>query len=60
MFWDRVELFQRDPFDPKLKLSGRLKNLWSFSIESDLRVIFQMLKENRIIFVDVGTHDEVY
>jgi mRNA-degrading endonuclease YafQ of YafQ-DinJ toxin-antitoxin module len=42
-FWERLELFKNNPFDPKLrthKLSGKLKDLWSFSIEYDLRVIF--------------------
>jgi mRNA-degrading endonuclease YafQ of YafQ-DinJ toxin-antitoxin module len=42
-FWERVELFKSNPFDPKLKthrLSGKLKDLWSFSIEYDLRVVF--------------------
>ena len=32
-FWERVELFKSNPFDPKLKthrLSGKLKDLWSF------------------------------
>ena len=39
-FWERMELFRNNPFDPKLrthKLSGKLKDLWSFSIEYDLR-----------------------
>ena len=35
-FWAKVELFTKDPFNPSLrthKLSGKLKDLWSFSIE---------------------------
>lgn len=42
-FWSRLEIFVNDPFDSKLKthkLSGKLKGLWSFSIEYDLRVVF--------------------
>ncbi len=34
-FWNGLELFIVDPFDPKLKthkLSGKLKGLWSFSL----------------------------
>ena len=41
-FWERVETFKNNPFDSKLrthKLSGKLKDLWSFSIEYDLRII---------------------
>jgi addiction module RelE/StbE family toxin len=64
-FWDRLELFVNDPFDSRLKthkLSGKLKDLWSFSIEYDLRIVFYFTedKPKRAIFVDIGTHDEVY
>lgn len=60
-----MELFIYDPFDSKLKthkLSGKLKRLWSFSIEYDLRVVFFFTDEKprKAIFVDLGTHDEVY
>ena len=64
-FWSRLEIFVIDPFDSKLKthkLSGKLKGLWSFSIEYDLRVVFFFTndKPKKAIFVDLGTHDEVY
>jgi mRNA-degrading endonuclease YafQ of YafQ-DinJ toxin-antitoxin module len=64
-FWNRLELFMQDPFDTKLKthkLSGKLKGLWSFSIEYDLRIVFFFTKDKptKAVFVDIGTHDEVY
>jgi addiction module RelE/StbE family toxin len=64
-FWVRLELFIMDPFDPKLKthkLSGKLKSLWSFSIENDVRVVFFFTedKPKRAVFVDLGSHNEVY
>ncbi|MBL0287879.1 MAG: type II toxin-antitoxin system YafQ family toxin [Bacteroidetes bacterium] len=64
-FWIRLELFINDVFDSKLKthkLSGSLKNLWSFSIEYDLRVIFYFTKDKpkKAVLVDIGNHDEVY
>ncbi len=62
-FWERVEFFKNNPFEPKLrthKLSGKLKDLWSFSIEYDLRVIFSFAEQNKVIFVDIGSHKEVY
>jgi mRNA-degrading endonuclease YafQ of YafQ-DinJ toxin-antitoxin module len=62
-FWRRVEIFLADPFDPRLrthKLSGRLSELWSFSLAYDLRVIFYFLPQNRAMFENIGTHDEVY
>ena len=65
IFWDRLEIFIKDPFESKLKthkLSGKLKDLWSFSIEYDLRVVFYFIKDKpkKAIFVDIGTHNEVY
>jgi addiction module RelE/StbE family toxin len=62
-FWDRLETFQNNPFDQTLrthKLSGRLKDLWSFSIEYDLRVVFSFIESDRALLVDIGTHEEVY
>ena len=62
-FWERLEIFQNNPFDQRLrthKLSGRLKDLWSFTIEYDLRVVFSFLEGDRALFVDIGTHEEVY
>lgn len=62
-FWERLEIFIKDPFDRALKthkLSGRLKELWSFRIEYDVRVIFYFAFNNRVVFVDIGKHDEIY
>lgn len=62
-FWRRTEIFKADPFDARLKtykLSGKLKDLWSFTIEFDLRVLFYFADENKAVFVDIGKHDVVY
>lgn len=64
-FWERVEIFQNNPFDNRLKthsLSGRLKDLWSFSIDYDNRVIFSFVdtQKYKVLFVDIGSHDVVY
>lgn len=64
-FWSRVETFANEPFDSKLKthkLSGKLKGLWSFSVEKNTRVVFYFTKDNppRAVFVDIGSHDQVY
>jgi addiction module RelE/StbE family toxin len=64
LFWEIVEIFIDDPFHPSLKthkLSGKLKNLWSFSIEYNLRVIFYFEDNNsKAVFIDFGKHDDVY
>jgi addiction module RelE/StbE family toxin len=62
-FWRRVEIFTRDPPDARLrthKLSGELRDFWSFSVEHDVRVVFQFPAKNRALFTDIGTHGEVY
>ena len=62
-FWERVEIFKNNPFDPRLKthkLSGKLKEFWAFSVEYDLRVVFLFDGQQSVLFADLGTHDEVY
>ena len=62
-FWTRIEWFAADPFDPRLrthKLSGELSDLWSFSIAYDVRVVFYFTDDEQAVFVDIGSHDEVY
>jgi addiction module RelE/StbE family toxin len=64
-FWFKLDLFVSDPFEQSLrthKLSGKLKDLWSFSLEYDLRVVFYFTKDKpkRAVLVDIGSHDEVY
>ncbi|MDH4128849.1 MAG: type II toxin-antitoxin system mRNA interferase toxin, RelE/StbE family [Spirochaetota bacterium] len=62
-FWLKLNIFINNPFDKSLrthKLSGKLKDLWSFTVDYDLRVIFYFENDDNAIFIDIGTHDEVY
>jgi addiction module RelE/StbE family toxin len=62
-FWKELEIFIQTPFDRRLKthkLSGKLKDLWSFSVRYDLIVIFYFVDDNKVVFMDIGKHDEVY
>ncbi|MFQ4135432.1 type II toxin-antitoxin system YafQ family toxin [Nodosilinea sp. PGN35] len=62
-FWQKLEQFTADPFHPSLKthkLSGKLKDLWSFSVDYDARVIFYFTEDDKAVFIDIGSHDEVY
>jgi addiction module RelE/StbE family toxin len=62
-FPEKVELFVENPFNPLLKthkLSGNLSDLWSFAVAYDCRIIFKFLSDKRVLFIDIGTHDEVY
>ncbi len=62
-FWKSLELFSKNPFQPRLrthKLTGGLEGLWAFSVAFDCRVIFEFIKENEVLLIDIGSHEEVY
>ena len=62
-FWRRMEAFLTNPFSPQLrahKLSGKLEGQWAFSIDDDCRVVFEFIGEDRVLLIDIGSHDEVY
>lgn len=59
---EKIYLFLKDPFDKSLrthKLSGKLSNYWSFSINYHLRIIFEFIDDSTVGFLDIGTH-EIY
>ena len=58
----QLTLFQQNHFHPSLrvhKLTGKLDNLWSISIDKNIRMLF-ILDNNEAYFFDLGTHDQVY
>lgn len=58
----QLKLFRVNPKHSSLrlhKLSGRLDNLWSVSINKSIRMAF-LLSDSEAYFVDIGTHDQVY
>jgi len=62
-FRTKLESFTNNPFETTLKthkLSGKLKDYWSFSIEYDLRIIFYFSDNENVIFVDIGSHKDIY
>lgn len=59
----KVLLFSHEPFSSTLalhKLKGRLDDVWSFSVENNLRIIVDRSDPSKVTFVDIGTHDQVY
>ncbi|NPV00254.1 MAG: type II toxin-antitoxin system mRNA interferase toxin, RelE/StbE family [Brevinematales bacterium] len=62
-FTESVILFSENPYHKKLKthkLSGKLKGLWAFSVDYDCRVVFEFIKEDTVLLIDIGSHDDVY
>ena len=63
LFWKKMEVFSNNPHEPSLrthKLSGGLEGLWSFSINYGLRVTFKFLDKDKVLLIDIGSHEEVY
>ena len=62
-FQQRLELFINNPFHTQLnlhKLSGKYDGLWSINITDDIRAIIDRSFENLILFVEIGSHSELY
>lgn len=63
-----LEFLANEPFAQSLKahkLRGSLEGLWACSVEYDCRIIYNFeqdseTKEELIVLIDIGTHDEVY
>ena len=59
-----LNLMELNPFHPSLhfhKLSGKLKDLYSVSINISYRITMEFLvSEKTIIPIKIGTHDEAY
>lgn len=59
----QIALFEENPKHPSLrthKLSGTMDNMWSISITMNIRMAYVLLGKNSVVFVKIGTHDEVY
>ncbi len=55
----KEKIFRKNPFDSRLethKLSGRLNDLWSFSVDYDCRIVFEFQSEKTIVFHAIGGH----
>jgi addiction module RelE/StbE family toxin len=54
-------IFRKDPFDSRLKthkLSGRLKDFYSFSVTHSYRIVFELAEDQATAyFHEIGTHD---
>lgn len=51
-------IFRQNPFDPRLKthkLHGKLKKLWSFSVDKNYRILF-LFDGQDVIFLDIDDH----
>lgn len=57
------EIFRINPFDFRLKthkLHGKQKEEWAYSVDNFYRATFVFIKDKEILFLDIGTHDQLY
>lgn len=55
----KEKIFRNNPLDPRLKthkLTGKLQEFWSFSIDHKHRIIFEFESSQTVWFHSVGTH----
>lgn len=58
----QLNLFRENHLHPSLrvhKLSGKLNNFWSMSVDKNYRMLF-MIEDEEAYFFDFGTYDQVY
>ena len=60
---DRLVIFKEDVFDRRLKthhLKGNLKEYYAFSLSYSDRIVFKLLDNEEILFIEIGSHDFCY
>ena len=62
-FEERLTLFNTEPNAQILnihKLSGKYDGMWSINVTGDYRAIFDKKEDGVIIFINIGTHSELF
>lgn len=63
LFKKKLSIFLNNPYDISLrthKLSGKLSEIWSFSISFSIRVTFIFVDDQKVLLESIGTHEDVY
>lgn len=59
----KEKIFAKNPFHAILrthKLHGKDKEHWAYWVDNKYRIKFLFLNGNKVLYLDVGTHEEVY
>jgi len=60
---ERIKLFQQEPDHPLLKdhsLTGSHFGHRAFWITGNIRLVYERVGDNEVLFLDIGTHPQVY
>ena len=56
-------IFKDNPFHPSLhteKLFPKSREVWSFRVDRNYRVLFRFLGKSKVLFIAIGPHDWIY
>ncbi len=59
----KEKIFRQNPFHPSLhteKLEPKSKQVWSFRIDREYRILFRFINHNKILFLTCGHHNWIY
>jgi mRNA-degrading endonuclease YafQ of YafQ-DinJ toxin-antitoxin module len=59
----RLAIFKEDVFDKRLKthrLKGNLKDYYAFSVSYSDRIVFKIIEDSSVYFIEIGSHDVCY
>lgn len=62
-FEERVEIFIKNAFDPILNdhaLHGKLSSYRSINITGDIRVLYEHVRKDTVLFIEIDTHSNLY
>ena len=62
-FFERFKIFKENRRSPILRdhgLIGEMEGSRSFAVNGDIRVVYHVEDEGTIIFLDIGSHNQVY
>lgn len=60
---ERIKLFMKNPTNPLLKdhaLTGKKSHLRAFWIGGDMRIVYKPISDQSVLFLDIGSHNQVY
>lgn len=60
---ERIRIFQNNPLHPLLRnhaLTGVRYGQRAFWITGDIRIIYYPINDNHVLFIDIGSHNQVY
>ena len=56
----KEKIFRKNPLHSSLRLHelhGKFKGIWSISVTSNYRIIFERVDNGDILFISIGKHD---